>query len=218
MIFRKRNGEFFIVEVKQYARNNGDNRNADKTLEQLNGYVHGFMARILCYNSRKLKENPDFVEAPKSVDGCAAAYEIEPDLRDNLIRLGLRYVEIPQEVVNEYIEERLDEHVENMQKKPRQKRSKGKQEKKERKVCQVPAVVNETFIERLRREYLDIPYVDFSNQSVNNNHNQVLLLGYEKPKNDYNPNVDGDQTFIPITAGSGNGFNRNNKSAFRTSR
>lgn len=113
LVYRRNNGEFIVVEIKQYAMNRGKNRNADKTLEQTQGYTAAFSARIRRFN-RKNKDKKGFVRIPKFVDGYVAAYEIEPGLREDLRESGLYFSEVSKEEVEEYIEERLDKRVEKM--------------------------------------------------------------------------------------------------------
>ena len=116
LIYRTKKGEYLVAEVKQNAVNRTVEktikgkkvikhyRNADRAIEQTLGYVGGFIGRITRHNSRH-KNEPDFARVPSGVKGFVAAYQVQEDLKEDLMYNGIRYFEILKEEVDKYIED-----------------------------------------------------------------------------------------------------------------
>ncbi len=183
LIYRRTNGEYVVLEVKQNAVNKNvikkekgkkiakHYRNADRTYEQIVGYIAGLGARIERHNTKHKKE-PGFVRIPRHVDGYVAAYEIQDDLKEDMgNRIG--YFEISREKVNQYIEERLDEHVEERRKKTGIKKASKQAE------YPVPAVVTANASNLHSNIFFHYAW-DLHNKHAECPGNNPLLLGYEE--------------------------------------
>jgi hypothetical protein len=98
MIFYSEHTGFIVVEVKQRARNTEQFANATKARQQVASYTSVLRDNI---QFRNIHSQSDAIDV--RVSGALCAFQIEDPLSQYLIASGSRAVEVPREVVMEYV-------------------------------------------------------------------------------------------------------------------
>tara|TARA_Y100000310_G_scaffold222533_1_gene224253 strand:- start:2151 stop:3575 length:1425 start_codon:yes stop_codon:yes gene_type:complete len=101
MIFRRPDGGYLIVEVKQNALDTEIFANATKARQQLAAYKGTMHSNVVMRNLRG-----NHKPVPEHVDGVLACYTIDDELAIGLGALGMRSVTIAKEVVDQYIRDK----------------------------------------------------------------------------------------------------------------
>lgn len=128
MIFKKKDGSYTVVEVKQNAVDTEEHKNATKARQQAGRYWINTLSNVISRNVR-YRDKTGYMPLVERVEAIITAYNISDELKDELEAHGAaglgtwRPIEVARQEVNEYIN-RVLEQYKRTKTKPRVKKPK----------------------------------------------------------------------------------------------